>query len=113
LNRTYLDLAVGREIWLLGNAETSHDQFNLRVGADFGGRWGTDKVELNGSQHRTATIGGVFVAIHTDLEIPLGSLIFFGGIRGEWGYTWDQVLQTSTTARTTISICCSTLGVRF
>jgi hypothetical protein len=113
LNRTYVDLAVGREIWLLGTAESSREDFNWRIGADFGGRWGTDKVELNGLNHRTATIGGIFVAIHSDVEIPLGSLIFFGGIRGEWGYTWDQVLQTRNNSENIDINLLFTLGFRF
>jgi hypothetical protein len=113
LNRTYLNLAVGREIWLLGNAESSHDEMNWRIGADFGGRWGTDKVELNGFHHRTATIGGLFVAVHTDVEIPVGSLIFIGGIRGEWSYTWDQVLQTIHNGENEDLNLMFTLGVRF
>jgi hypothetical protein len=95
LNRTYVDLAVGREIWLMGTAESSRQDVNWRIGTDFGGRWGSSKVELDGIRHRTATIGGVFVAIYSDVEIPLGSLIFIAGVRGEWGYTWDQVLQTN------------------
>jgi hypothetical protein len=113
LNRTYVDLSVGREIYLLGNAESSRDQLNLRFGWDFGGRWGTDKVELNGSNHRTATIGGVLVAIHTDAEIPFGSLIFIAGIRGEWGYTWNQVLQTSHNGENNDLNLMFTLGLRF
>ncbi len=113
LNRTYVNLAIGREIWLMGNAEMSHDELNWRIGVDLGGRWGTDKVELHGFNHRTATIGGGFIAVHTDLEIPVGSLIFIGGVRGEWGYTWDQVLQTSHNGENEDLNLLFTLGVRF
>jgi hypothetical protein len=113
LNRTYGDLAIGREIWLLGNAQSSREELNWRIGTDFGGRWGSDKVELNGLNHRTATIGGVFVAVYSDIEVPVGSLIFIGGIRGEWGYTWNQVLQTSNNSENVDINVLFQLGVRF
>jgi hypothetical protein len=113
LNRTYADLAVGREIWLLGTEASSREEINWRVGVDFGGRYGSAKAEFNGSNHRTATIGGLFVAAYSDVEIPVGSLIFFTGVRMEWGYTWNQILTTVNDANNTDINLLFQLGLRF
>jgi hypothetical protein len=113
LNRTYVNLSGGREVWLLGTSESSRDQFNWRVGADFGGRWGTEKAEFNGFHHRTASLGAVFVAVHSDIEFPIGWLIFFGGIRGEFGYTWSNILTTPNNSESIDINVLATLGFRF
>jgi hypothetical protein len=91
-NQTFFNVAIGHEWYLLGCADCG-DHVNWRVGADIGGRYGSGKVEYNEIQHHTDVLGGVFVALHTDVEIPWHCAVFLAGIRTEWGYTWDDILQ--------------------
>lgn len=42
LNRTYVNISAGREVWMLGTADSSHNDLNWRIGWDVGGRWGTE-----------------------------------------------------------------------
>jgi hypothetical protein len=39
-------------------------------------------------------IGGVWVALHSLLEVPWGCGWFVAGFRAEWGYTWSDILQS-------------------
>ena len=109
LNRTFVNLAPGRVWYLWGSAATPGRRW--RVGVDGGGRWGTAKMELFEFKHRTDTIGAVFAAAYTDLEIPYGMWTFFGGVRGEWDYTWMDILQTGSDVMTINALF--TIGVRF
>jgi hypothetical protein len=100
LNRTFANLGVGGEWWLWGPAANCPtcgrmgDGPTCRVGFDAGGRWGTEKMEFNGLQHRTEVIEGAFVAVHADVEVPCGGWVFVGGTRLEWDHTWmHQILQ--------------------
>jgi hypothetical protein len=113
LNRTCVNLAGGREIWLLGNADSSHHDLNVRVGADVGGRWGTEKMELNELKHRTDIISGIFCSIHTDAEVPCGSCILQAGLRLEYGYTWGDALQSHNNGDNQDINLTATIGVRF
>jgi hypothetical protein len=91
LNRTYLDVGGGYEWYLWGSARC-HDK-NWRIGCDTGGRWGSEKADFNEIPHRTDVIGGVWTAVHTDLEIPCGCCTFQAGLRIEYGYTWSDIMQ--------------------
>jgi hypothetical protein len=94
LNRTFVNLGGGREWYLLGNAIDPGRK--LRIGIDGGGRWGSAKMEYAEFPHRTDTIGGMYAAVHGDLEIPCaGACIFYAGLRTEWDYTWMDILQRS------------------
>src|SRR5437660_1658592 len=86
-NRTFANLAIGREWYLAGTADSRVNQSNWRVGIDLGGRWGSGKLELDEIRHRVDVIGGIFLSAHSDVEIPCGNVMFFGGVRGEWSYT--------------------------
>jgi hypothetical protein len=33
-------------------------------------------------------LGGLYVAAHTDLEVPCGCCTWFAGYRMEWDYQW-------------------------
>src|SRR5579884_1489917 len=92
-NRTFANLAFGREWYLAGTADSRVNQSNWRVGWDVGGRWGSGKLELDEIRHRVDVIGGVFVSVHSDIEVPCGNVMFYGGVRGEWSYTWSDILQ--------------------
>ena len=84
-----------------------------RVGFDAGGRWGTERMEFNGLQHRTEVIEGAFVAVHTDLEVPCGGWVFLAGARIEWDHTWmHQILQGLPENLQDLN-CLVTLGLRY
>jgi hypothetical protein len=92
-NETYVSLGIGREWWMLGSAEACHQAPNWRVGVDAGGRYGSAKLEFNEIRHSTDVVGGFYLAVHSDLELPCGGCIFFAGVRGEYNYTWSDILQ--------------------
>ena len=52
------------------------------------GALGQDEVLM-----RSLGVAGAFVGLHSDLEIPMGCCIYYGGFRAEWGYTWSSMLQ--------------------
>jgi hypothetical protein len=95
LNRTFVYFGSGLEYYLMGSAHGTRDggDSTWRVGFDGGGRWGTAKVEFRDLRHLTDTIGGVYLAAHTDYEIPCGCCTYFTGLRLEWDYTWTDILQ--------------------
>jgi hypothetical protein len=95
LNQTFLNLGGGREWWLLGSADPGQQHgCNWRVGIDGGGRYGSAMVQFNELSHHTDTIGGLYCAIHTDIEYPWRCGILFGGIRYEYNYIWTSLLQS-------------------
>ena len=114
LNRTYVNVAGGREWYLWGTADASKPDVNWRVGFDLGGRYGTEKLEMtNFLIHRTDVIAGMFGSVHTDLEIPWRCVIFQAGIRAEYGYTWGDILQSQNDSDVQELNLLFTLGARF
>ncbi|MBI1918582.1 MAG: hypothetical protein HYS12_28140 [Planctomycetes bacterium] len=116
LNRTYVNLGGGREWYLLGGAAGTRDTPNptsWRIGIDGGGRWGTAKVDFFEIKHRTDTIAAVYVAGHTDLDIPCGCCIFQVGFRGEFDYTWSDILQVQNKSDVLTTNLMINLGVRY
>ncbi|HEY7424507.1 MAG TPA: hypothetical protein VH682_09785 [Gemmataceae bacterium] len=94
LNMTFANAGLGREWWLLGSADPGQQHgCNWRVGVDAGGRWGSAMVQFNELQHHTDVVGGVYAAIHTDVEYPWRCGILFSGIRYEYNYIWTSLLQ--------------------
>jgi hypothetical protein len=91
--QTFVNLAGGQEYYLLGSANPSQNCLMWRVGWDFGGRWGTSRIDLNEVRHHTDTVGGMFGAVHTDLEYPFHCAILQAGIRLEYNYIWNDALQ--------------------
>jgi hypothetical protein len=112
LNRTFANVGLGRE-WYLWRA--GHDCNDLRWnwGIDGGGRLGTVKLDLNEIQHRTDVAGAMFVALHTDLEVPCGCCTFLAGLRLEWDYTWMDILQHQNDSDLMDVNLLITLGIRF
>jgi len=92
LNRTFFNLGFGREYYFMGAPQA--DNWTWRAGFDAGGRYGSTKLEMHEIQHRTDTIAGIFVAAHSDVEIPYGCITLIAGMRLEWDYTWTDVLQS-------------------
>ena len=113
LNRTYVNAAVGREWYLWGSASVAKPDTNLRVGVDMGGRYGTEKAEFTNFQHLTDVNAGVFLSVHSDLEVPWGCCIFQAGLRLEYGYTWSDILQQQNDGDIQDMTLMFTTGVRF
>jgi hypothetical protein len=110
-NRTTVNLSFGRECYLWGPVNACAGEKNWRWGWDLGGRYGTAKADFHEIRHRTDVIGGIFLAAHSDFEIPCGCCVFFAGLRLEWGYTWGDILQQTSDVHD-IGLLLN-LGVRF
>lgn len=111
-NRTTVNLSFGRERYLWGTVNSCcGGEASWRAGWDIGGRYGSSKADFHEIRHRTDVIGGAFLALHTDYEIPCDCCIFFAGLRLEWGYTWGDVLQQTSDVHD-IGLLLN-LGVRF
>jgi hypothetical protein len=93
LNRTAANLGGGHE-WYFN--EPSCNGVTWRAGFDVGGRWGSENALLNELRHRSKVFEGVWVAIHSDVEVPLGCCSLIAGLRLEWDYTWSELLQANT-----------------
>ncbi len=111
LNQTFVNLFGGREWYLIGSGNCS-DGPNWRAGVDVGGSWGTADMELNEIRHRTHVDGGVFVAAHSDIEIPFHCTFLSAGLRAQWGYIWTSLLQSNPADYQYFGLL-ATLGVRF
>ncbi|HKI38488.1 MAG TPA: hypothetical protein VKA46_41955 [Gemmataceae bacterium] len=119
LNRTYANLALGREwyIWAPGatcpTCGRMGEGVTWRVGCDAGGRWGSEKMQFHEIAHRTEVIEAAFVSLHTDMEVPCGGWVFLVGGRVEWDNTWmHSILQDVPENLQNINVM-MTLGVRY
>jgi hypothetical protein len=111
-NQTFVNLAGGREWYLVGSGDCSYCGWSWRAGFDVGGSYGTAKMNFDEIQHRTDTVGGIFGAVHTDLEVPYHCAILFGGVRGQYNYIWTDILQATRGDYHSINVLL-TLGARF
>ncbi len=113
LNRTYVEALFGREWYLMGSG-VSHDGPSWRVGVDGGGLWGTARLDLHEIRHRTETITGLNVGIHSDIDCPLcGCCIFTTGMRLDYTCTFiHNLLQENSSNLQELGILW-TAGVRF
>jgi hypothetical protein len=91
LNRTAANLGGGHEWYLNGHANDNCPTW--RAGFDIGGRWGSANAEFNELRHRSKVFEGIWVALHTDVEIPCHCCTFLAGFRMEWDYTFSDLLQ--------------------
>ena len=107
-NRTSVSLGIGRE-WFLGGPD---DCGHWRYGLDVGGRWGSSSIEFDRTlPHRTDVIGGFYFAGQAAYEFPLWGALGTVGGRGEWAYTYSDILQR---ASDTMEIkFMLTFGIRF
>jgi hypothetical protein len=90
LNRTFGNLGLGRDWYVLGPANACDCKW--RWGIDVGGRYGTARCDFNAFPHRTDVIGGAYAALHTELEHTCGCCTFQYGFRAEWDYTSSDIL---------------------
>ncbi len=93
LNRTFLDIGFGREVYLTGTEDGWFGGTTCRVGFEGGGRYGTQKLIFTQLGRRTDVIGGIFGAVYADMEMPYGCCVFLAGLRAELDYTWSDILQ--------------------
>lgn len=64
-------------------------------------------------KHRTDVVGGLFVALHSDVEVPYKSVILYAGVRAEFSYIWADLLQSqNNTDLMSINVLLN-LGCRF
>lgn len=115
LNMTFVNLGFGRTCWLHGSANPGQQQhcWNWRVGWDGGGRWGSGEVQFNEIQHHTDVIGGLYGAIHSNIEWPFRCGIGLAGIRMEYNYIWTSLLQDQNNGNFSSINLLFQLGVRF
>lgn len=109
LNRTMVGLGIGREWYPITPANLQGNHW--RIGADFGGRYGTEKMDFHEIRHRTRVLENMYVAAHTDYEWSCGNCIWYAGFRFEWDYTWSTILQTQHDLQDLNMLL--TLGVRY
>lgn len=110
LNRTFVNFGLGREwYWSL---PAHAPQSKLRLGIDGGFRYGTARLELHETTHRTDNAYGAWVALSSDWEIPRGCCTFLVGLRAEWDYTWMDLLPLLDTNLQDVNLLI-TGGVRF
>ena len=99
LHRTSFNFGLGRDWFLWGNgAPGGEEGWNLRAGADVGGRWGTAHVDLvpfgetDGYSRRQKVFHGMYIGFHSNVEVPMGGWVLFAGTRVEWGYDWMDII---------------------
>lgn len=127
LNQTYVHLSGGHEIYLWGNGDCGDDNPKWRVGYDLGGRWGSAKLMVGKQRfpednddpnrglfrHLTDVVGGVFGALHTDLECPYKCAMFQLGLRAEVAHIWADLLQPQNNTDLMMINFLVNFGVRF
>jgi hypothetical protein len=115
LHRTFVNVGLGREWYLLGAANSCDTKWI--VGLDGGGRYGTARLELHAATPTTPAThiadvpGGAYVALHTEVEIPCGCCKFEYGFRAEWDYTFMDILPQDSDLQDVNFLM--TAGVRF
>lgn len=94
LHRTDGTMTLGRECYLVGDAESC--KWRWRAGADGGARWGTTRLDANlpaGQFRRLNSWNwGWVAAVHSDVEIPCGCCKWVVGVRAEWDDTYSNRL---------------------
>jgi hypothetical protein len=96
-NQTFANFGLGREWYILGSGDPGQQTggWIWRVGADAGGRYGTALVRFEDTlSHHTDVVGGMYGALHTDAEHPWRCGLFQLGIRLEYNYIWNDILQS-------------------
>ncbi len=100
LHRTSFNFGLGRDWWMSGPGTVSNSEphWNSRWGVDTGGRWGTSHVDLvptadlGNYLRRRSVFHTVYIGSHADWERPMGNWILFMGVRGEFEYTFLNVV---------------------
>lgn len=122
LERYGLTFGGGRDWFLYGQAQNCGRDTNLRVGVETGGRWGGERANLNlivnnpiaGGTflHRYKVYGGYYLGGHVNFEVPMGSWVWFGGFRAEWGINFGDVIPYQNNTIQDVNLLLST-GFRY
>jgi hypothetical protein len=120
IHRTAFTFAVGRDWWLWGSGlPGGEDGWNLRLGTDVGGRWGTahaDVVPIGQGAfnyaRRQGVFHGVMLGFHSNFEMPVGGWIWVLGTRAEWSYDWMDIAPPLNGDIQNINLMFTT-GIRF
>jgi hypothetical protein len=91
-HRTLVHLGLGREYYLFGTTAVDPGR-KVRVGFDGGGRYGSASAEFPQIRHTTDVVGGMYGAVHGDVEFPFCRCVFLLGLRGQYAYTWSDILD--------------------
>lgn len=116
VNRTFVNLGIGREWYLLHPA--NYHGFNWRAGLDGGLQYGIGRVDFtdpdrsSGYFRRNGVVSGLYTAVHTDIEIPWNCCTALFGLRCEWSYQWTDILHDHTADLSNVNFLV-TSGVRF
>ncbi len=99
LHRTRLTFGFGRDWWLRGPGLVNTERGrNFRFGTDIGGSYATSHVDLvpvidpTNYLRRQNVVHGVYIGANVNYEIPVGSWIFFTGLRTQWDYTMTNLV---------------------
>lgn len=112
VNRTYVDFGGGKEWYVYGSASCAGPA--IRVGVDGGGRGGSESIRFHELPETSDTIGGLWVAVHGDLEWPLwGCCVLDVGFRIEYAYTFSDILQFQNSSDLQDLNLIFNIGVRF
>ena len=109
-NRTMAGVGFGRDWYLWKCADI--DACNWRVGADAGGRYGTQTLSLDQVGHVNSVVGGAYAAAHMDVEVPWKAIVFFAGGRLEWAYSNSSILQANSGAVQDLNLLLN-VGIRY
>ena len=122
IHRYTFTFGGGRDWFLFGQAPLGCNGSNLRVGLETGGRWGGQHVNLNliiddptgrnNFLERYKVYGGYYLGAHVDFEIPMGSWVWFGGFRTEWGVNFGNVIPFQNNTLMDVNLLFST-GFRY
>jgi hypothetical protein len=90
----------------------------MRVGTDFGGRWGTSHIDLLRSDNndfyfrRQNVNRGITFGMHMGWERPMGGWILFGGMRTEYSYDFMNIAPPAKSDVQDVNLLFN-FGVRF
>lgn len=111
INRTFVNLGAGHAFYFNGNPDNGFRNFRFLI--DGGGRYGSTSAQFYEIRQRTDTITGAYVGLEGNVEIPWGCCTFIGGVRGEYAYTWNDVLQAQNEADIQDINIIFSLGVKY
>ena len=120
LDRTSFNFSLGRDWWLWGPGATGYESgWNMRVGPEFGGKWGTAHVDMlptadlvHGYFRRQGVYHSVFAGFHGNVEVPMGSWIWFSGLNVQYSYDWTNLIPPLNGDLGSVNVLLQT-GVRF
>jgi len=118
-HRAGVHIAGGREWFVFSPAYQCGT--NYRYGFDTGGRWMYSRLNFNNPeivgpsfQRRSDVMGAFFVALHSDMEVPLNNCTtFITGLRAEWAINYTDVLPDYQPKEFQEIIFSWNLGLRF